>query len=386
MLLGGVAGLYLKITGNSRRWALRAVVAGKRRNIGLGSYPTITLAQAREKAKEAHELISRGIDPIEEKKKVLREVELERTKGVTFDVAAQKFIESKEAEWKNDKHRAQWSSTLKTYASPVIGKMPVKDIDKTHILAILDPIWRVKTETAKRVRGRIEQVIDWSIYHGYRDQENPARWKGHLEIALPKPSKIAKVEHHPAVQWEQAPLFIKELLKKRGVSAKALLFHILTVARASEVRFTTWDEIDFKKKQKFISAEKMKMDKDHLIPLSRQAIELLENIKKKEGTDYIFTTAKLKPLSDMAMTELMRGMGFRDRDGRMAVPHGFRSTFTDWASETTDYPSEVIKMAKAHAIADKTEQAYRRGALLKKREALMQDWADYCFSLCVYLT
>lgn len=380
--VGGVAGLYLQVRGGSKTWILRATIGSKRRKMGLGSYPSVSLSTARELARDAKQLIMKGIDPIEERKEKLNQLKLEQAKRFTFKDASLAYIEIKEPEWKNIKHASQWRNTLATYAYPIIGSTPVADIELEHILGILRPIWLTKTETASRVRGRIEKIIDWAIFNKYRDQANPARWNGNLEFVLQQKNKIQKVKHHPAVQWEDAPEFVRLLLLKKSVSAKSLLFHILTVARPGEARSATFGEIDFDKKERLIPAAKMKMDRDHRIPLSRQVMELLEGMDTSDPNAYLFQSKKGQMLSDMAMTKLMRDMNFKDRtDGRVAVPHGFRSTFTDWASEHTNHQNMVVKMAKAHKIGNEVEEAYRRGDLLRKRRELMQDWADYCFSL-----
>lgn len=376
--VGGVSGLYLKIDGNSKSWVLRAVIAGKRRKMGLGGYPSVTLAQAKEKAREARVKIEQGIDPIDERLKAVRQLEVERSKQVTFAQAAQLFIAAKEIEWKNAKHRWQWSSTLETFAFPVIGNLPVADIQQAHILKILEPIWRTKTETATRLRGRIEKVLDWSIARGLREQSNPALWRGYLDKILPQPKKIQKQAHMAAVPYKEAAKAYSLISHVNGVSAKALMFQILTAVRPGEVRGATWDEIDFQEGAWNIPAERMKMKVQHRVPLSKQAINLLLSLPRVEGTDLIFPSPRLKVLSDMAMTKVMRGLGLESSDGRRAVAHGFRSTFRDWAAECTDHTNEVAEMALAHAIKNEVEAAYRRGDLFRKRAQLMQDWADYC--------
>ena len=236
---GGVSGLYLQVRGGSKTWILRAVIGDKRRKMGLGSYPSISLSAARELAREARQLIAQGIDPIEERKAKIEQLKIEQSKYFTFKEATLEYITLKEPEWKNFKHRNQWENTLSTYAFPIIGSIPVSEIQIDHLLQILRPIWLTKTETASRVRGRIEQIIDWAIFCKYRTESNPARWKGNLEFVLQKKEKVQKVKHHPAVMWEQLPDFVKELQKRRGVSAQALLFHILTVARPGEARSAT---------------------------------------------------------------------------------------------------------------------------------------------------
>jgi len=375
--VGGVPGLYLQILGGSRAWVLRFVLPERRlrRRMGLGAYPAVTLAQARERAREAHTLVDQGIDPIQARRDVVRQAA--RKKSISFKDACAEYIAAREDEWKNSKHRQQWENTLATYAAPVLGQMLVSEIETPHIIKVLDGIWRKKTETAVRVRGRIEQVLDWAKVYHYRDGENPARWRGHLDHLLPSPAKIAKVRHHPAVPVADAPAVIVRILAAPGTAAKALRFQILTAARSGEVRGATWAEMDLEQRLWTIPAARMKAGRIHRVPLSRQAIELLKSMPSIEDCDYIFPSMKYTMLSDMALTAVMRRLKLE------AVPHGWRSTFRDWASETTNYPNELLEMALAHAIEDKTEAAYRRGDLLAKRASLMQEWADYCLPISV---
>lgn len=380
--VGGVPGLYLYIEGEARHWVLRFSHAGKRRRLGLGGFSVVTLAQAREKARAAHQLISQGIDPIEDKRKAARALELEKARAITFKDAAMQYIGLKEIEWKNAKHRQQWDNTLKQYAFPFIGRLPVAEVDQAHILAILEPIWTVKTDTAKRLRGRIETVLDWAKVKKYREGDNPARWAGHLDKLLPKPSKIRKRRHHPAVPYLEIPQAIQRIQAAPGVAAQALVFTMLTAARSVEVFGAKWSEIDFTHKLWTVPAERMKAGKTHRVPLSSQAIRLLEAQPRHINNDYIFPGRNLgKPLSNMSMLKVMRTLQLQDEKGQTAVPHGFRSSFRDWAADCTNFAGDVAEMALAHAVEDETEAAYRRGDMLQKRKTLMQHWADYCYGL-----
>jgi len=370
--VGGVPGLYLQIIGGSRAWVLRFVVGAQRRRMGLGGYPGVTLAQARDKARAARQVLEQGLDPIQSRQEVVHKAAAARTRALTFTKASEKFIASREAEWRNPKHRQQWVNTLATYADPVIGSMDVADIDQQHIMQVLDPIWRSKTETASRVRGRIEQILDWAAVRGHRRGENPARWAGHLDKLLPKPSRISKVEHHPAVPIEQAPAVVRRIAACAGMGARALLLQVLTGTRSGEVRGALWDEIDLDGWVWSIPKERMKSGRAHRVSLSSQALQLLQDLPRLEGTALVFPSSKMTLLSDMSLTAVMRRLKLD------AVPHGFRSTFSDWAAERTSYPRDLVEMALAHTLDSKVEAAYRRGDMLAKRAALMQAWADYC--------
>lgn len=371
--VGVVAGLLLQVSpSGARSWILRATVGTKRRDIGLGGYPDISLAQAREKARDTKEQIKAGVDPVEQRKSANADLKNRQRTQITFDDAAERFIANKQHEFKSKKHTAQWSSTLNTYASPIIGKLPVAEIELNHIIQILEPIWLEKTQTAKRLRGRIESVLSWATVAGFRSGDNPARWKGHLDTVLPKPSKVTKVKHHKAIPWQEMGAFMTELKKREGMAAKALEFVILTATRSGEVRGGTWDEIDLKSGIWTVPLERMKAGKEHRVPLSKEAIQLLKSIPMLEGTKYIFAAPRGGKLSDMSLSAVVRRMKVE------AVPHGFRSTFRDWCSESTNYPHAVAEMALAHTIGNKVEAAYRRGDLFAKRVRLMQEWAKYC--------
>jgi integrase len=365
-------GAYLQIaTGGTKSWLFRYKRDGKARHMGLGPYSLLTLAEAREKARQARRALLEGIDPLEAKAARRARARLDAARGMTFRQCAERMIASHEAGWKNPKHRAQWKATLATYAYPVFEDLSVSAIDTVLVQKVLDPIWSTKTETAGRVRGRIEAVLDWAKVRGYRDGENPARWRGHLDKLLPNRRKVRAVKNYAAVPYPELPPFMEELRKRTGVSARALEFAILTAARTSEVIGATWAEIDLKARVWTIPAHRMKAGKEHRVPLPDRALEILSSLPR-EG-EFVFMGGRVgKPLSNMALLELMRGMkpGF--------VPHGFRSTFRDWAADTTDNPSEVVEMALAHAIESKVEAAYRRSDLFDKRQRLMADWASYC--------
>ena len=370
--VGVVPGLLLRVEGASRGWVLRYAINGKRRRMGLGAYPMVTLAAARDLAREAQQKIGVGIDPIEERGVKRAKRQLEAAKKLLFRDAARACIRSKSSEWSNPKHAAQWAATLETYAFPHIGDMDVTSIDTQHILSILEPIWRTKTETATRVRGRVETVLDWAaVYCGHK-LPNPARWAGHLDQILPKPNKIAKVRHHEPVPYKEASAVFKQIAGADGQGAKALLFQVLTAVRSGEAREAVWSEIDLEACVWTIPAGRMKARREHRVPLSKQAVALLAEQARVEGCDLVFPGTKGQPLSDMTLTAVMRRMGLT------AVPHGFRSTFRDWAAECTSYEKDVVEMSLAHTIESKVEAAYRRGDMLEKRAPLMQAWADYC--------
>jgi integrase len=296
---------------------------------------------------------------------------------MTFKACAIAYIEAHRAEWKNQKHVQQWENTLDVYAYPVLGDLIVKQIDEALVLKVLLPIWQEKTETAKRLRGRIESVLDWATFNKYRDGENPARWKGHLEHSLAKPSKVAKVVHHPALPYAEVGSFMADLRKREGIGPRALEFLILTAARSGEVRGAVWAEIDLAEQIWTVPAARMKMQREHRVALSDAAVTLLKNLPRLDDCDFVFPGAKPKrPTSDMTLTAVLRRMNRAD-----ITAHGFRSTFRDWAAETTSYPHELAEMALAHAVSNKVEAAYRRGDMLEKRLAMMNDWGNYTMKL-----
>jgi len=351
------------------------VVGGKRRDMGLGGYPDVELTQAREKARQARALVDRGIDPVIERRRLKSALIAEQAAQKSFRHCAREFIDGKSSEWNNSKHAAQWTSTLETYAYPSLGDLLVSDIALPHVLTVLRPIWKTKTETATRLRGRLEAVLDWATVHHYRQGLNPARWKGHLDKILPKPSKLATVQHHKAVAVDMVPAFVQQLRRQQGMGARALEFGILTAARSGEVRGATWSEVDLASEEWVVPADRMKAGREHRVPLPPAALDLLRSLPRIQDCELIFPSAKRMPLSDMTLLAVMRRMGVD------AVPHGFRSSFRDWASEQTTYAREPVEMALAHAIGGKVEAAYRRGDLFDKRRQLMVDWAHFCNTL-----
>lgn len=369
--VGGVAGLQLKINEEgARSWVLRAMVAGKRRDMGLGGYPDVPLAEARQRARDARAKIHAGTDPIQARRKARSAVAAASAKAKTFDQCAEAYIKAKSGEWANAKHHTQWETTIESYASPVIGGLLVADVDVSNVLKVLEPIWRTKTETASRLRGRIESILDWATARGYRTGENPARWRGHLDQLLARPKKIAKVKHHEAVPVDSVAAFVADLRHVEGTSARALELAVLTAARSGEIRGARWPEIDLDARVWTVPAERMKAKKEHRVPLSTQAFDLLQHLPRTQASDLLFPGRK-GPLSDMSLTAVMRRMKLT------AVPHGFRSTFRDWAAERTNYSRDLAEMALAHAIENAVEAAYRRGDMLAKRAAMMQAWADF---------
>jgi integrase len=371
--VGGVAGLALQILpSGGKTWILRVVIGGKRRDMGLGAYPGVSLARAREKAQDARDEIRKGVDPIEDARAARSRLKAERAAALTFKQCAEKYISSHRPSWRNEKHADQWRSTLETYAYPFMSDLLVRDVAVAHVLAALEPIWHTKTETASRLRGRVEAVLDWASARSYRSGENPARWKGHLDKLLPARGKVAKVEHHTALPLSDVGAFMVELRKQEGNGAKALEFAILTAARSGEVRGATWDEIDMRAAIWVVPPERMKAEREHRVPLSDAALAVLKAQARVEGNELVFPAPRGGQLSDMTLTAVLRRMKVD------AVPHGFRSTFRDWAAERTNYPREIAEIALAHAVGNAVELAYRRGDLLDKRRRLMADWAAFC--------
>lgn len=370
--VGGVPGLSLQISPTgARSWILRVKVGSKRRDMGLGPFPAVTLAKAREKAREAREAIDQGTDPILTRERAQSVLRSEQASAINFEDAALRFIKTKSAEWSNAKHTAQWTSTLKNYAFPIIGKLHVQDVQDVHILKILEPIWGTKTETATRIRGRIENVLDWATAKKYRKGENPARWRGHLDKLLTAPKKTTAVEHHEAIPVNDAPAFYAALQKREGMAARALEFTLLTAARSGEVRGATWAEIDMDSGLWVIPASRMKAKKEHRVPLTESMIRILRAHPHLEGCDFVFPSTRGKKLSDMTLVQLMRRMELT------AVPHGLRSTFSDWAAEKTNFPRDMAEQALAHTLTNAVEAAYRRGDMLQKRRGMMDAWAKF---------
>ena len=378
--VGEVPGLAMQVLpAGGKTWVLRAVMNGRRRNMGLGGFPEISLADARTLARQARAKIREGIDPIEERRAVQSVQRSVAAKIMTFRKAAEGYISDHGAAWKNPKHRGQWEATLEAYVHPKIGDLAVTDVELAHVLDILRPIWTEKTETASRVRGRIEQVLDWATASGLREGLNPARWRGHLDKLLAKPSKL-KAErnrrldrdgHHQALPIDQAAAFMKRLRDAEGMGARALEFVILTAGRSGEVRGATWSEIDLAAATWTIPGTRMKAGKEHRVPLSPPALELLKGLPRMAGTDLVFPAPRGGQLSDMTISAVLRRMQIA------AVPHGFRSTFRDWVSERTAYPGDMAEMQLAHTIGSKVEAAYRRGNMFERRRRMMIDWAEF---------
>ncbi len=369
------ANLYFRVAQSGAvGWIFRFTSQGRTRDMGLGAYPEISLATARKLAEKCRELTKQGLDPIEQRRTERAAQRVAAAKTLAFGECVRQYIEDHEAGWRNAKHRAQWKNTLAAYALPVFGKLPVAAVDGGLVLRALKAIWTSKPETASRVRGRIESVLDWARVHGYRTGENPARWKGNLDHLLPPRSKVRRVKHHAALPYDEIGQFIETLRARQGGGARALEFTILTAARTGEALGATWAEIDFNNKTWTVPAERMKAGKEHRVPLSDAALEILERLHKIRIGGFVFAGAKPgRPLSDMAMLMLLRRMG-----QGVITAHGFRSTFRDWAAECTSFPREVVEMALAHGIGSAVEAAYRRGDLFEKRRGLMHAWAEQC--------
>jgi integrase len=359
-------GLYLRADpSGAKSWVFRYAIAGRQRDFGLGSAADFSLAEARDRALASRKLVADGQDPIEAKATRRRAAAVASATAMTFQACAEAYIAAHRAGWRNPRHAAQWPSTLETYVFPVFGSLPVQSVDVGLVMKALEPIWQVKPETASRVRGRIEAVLDWATARGYRQGENPARWRGHLENLLPKKSKVRRIEHHAALPYAEIAGFMAELRERDGITARALEFTVLTAARTGEVIGALWAEIDLQSRLWTIPAERMKAGREHRVPLSEAAMVVLSRLKR-EG-DRVF------PISNMSMLMLLRHMGRDD-----LTVHGFRSAFSDWCAEQTNVPSEVREMALAHAVGDKVEAAYRRGDLFEKRRQLAEAWARFC--------
>lgn len=368
-------GLYLKVKRNRCSWLFRYMLGNKSREMGLGPYPAVSLLEARAAAAEARKLKAMGTDPINARVSIRTQERLMEAKSVTFRYCADNFIKDRKGGWKNAKHAAQWEATLSTHAMPILGHLPVQSIDVGMIHKVLQPIWSKKTETASRVRGRIEAILDWAAVRDFRTGENPARWKGHLENLFPARSKVQKVEHHSALPYGEVGSFMEVLKSQEGLGALAMRFTILTAARTNETIGAKWREFDLETGVWTIPADRMKAGREHRVPLSAPVIRILSKQKNTCGDrEHVFPGARIgKPISNMAMLQTLRRMGRED-----LTVHGFRSTFRDWTAECTNYPGEVAEAALAHAVGNKVEAAYRRGDLFEKRRKLMDAWASYC--------
>lgn len=375
--VGVVPGLHLQVAeSGARSWILRVTVpGGKRREMGLGGYPAVTLAGAHAAAREARAKLREGVDPLQERREARSRRLAEILAQRTFQQCAEEYMQTHAAGWKNPKHAAQWRATLEAYAFPVLGSMLVRDVEREHVLRVLQPIWTEKTETATRLRGRIELVLSYAMQAGYRPEGfNPARWKGGLDKTLAAPTKIAKVEHFAALPLDAMGAFMRRLREAEGMGALAVEFAILTAARSGEVRGATWGEIDRTARVWTIPAERMKAGAEHQVPLSDAALAVLDKLKAGETPDpsaLVFPAVRGGMLSDMTLTAVLR---------RMEVPatvHGFRSTFRDWCAERTTYPRDLAEMALAHTVGDKVEAAYRRGTMFARRVPMMAEWAQF---------
>lgn len=393
--VGGVAGLLLQIRTStrdggptSRSWVLRLRNAGKRRPLGLGPYPQVTLAEAREQARELLNEARRGIDLVAKKRAERSALIAAAAKQKTFEECALAYLQAHASDYSNKKHRQQWESTLRTYAFPIIGKLLVADVEMRQVLEVLrqptkdrrnhsGTLWELKTETARRLLDRIRVVLDFATVSGSRSGINPATWTGYLDTQLAAPRGLKKVRHHPALPYDRVAGFIAHLRKNTSVSARALEFLILTGVRSGSVRLAAWSEIDFDQRLWVIPAEHNKRRVEHRVPLPPQAIQLLRALPRIAGAEIIFPSARGGALSDMALSQLMRGMRERGELTVEAVPHGFRSSFRVWAAEQTSYPDEIRKAASGHSTGDAVKNAYERSDLLEKRRQLMEDWAQF---------
>jgi integrase len=373
-LLADGGGLYLQVSSTaSRSWVFRFKRNGRTRDMGLGSLDDVTLAKAREKAAKARQLCAEGKDPIEERDAQRAQERIEKARSVSFRHCAEQLVASHEAGWRNAKHRQQWRATLATYVYPVLGDLPVSEIDTDLVLAVLEPIWIAKTETASRVRGRIEAVLSWAKARGFRSGENPAQWRGHLKSLLPERFKVRRVVHLPALPYREMPAFMAKLRAREGTTPRALEFVILTASRTGEVRGAKFDEIDLEQRLWIVPGERMKAGLEHRVPLSPRAVAIVREMARFRINAYVFPGAKRDmPLSDMALLGLLRDLR------RGITTHGFRSSFRDWAGEETAHGHDICEVALAHKRKDKAHAAYQRGDLLEKRRELMEKWAQYC--------
>ncbi|PRY19294.1 integrase [Aliiruegeria haliotis] len=387
--VGGVAGLMLQITPNGgRSWLLRTKVGVKRREFGLGGFPEVSVATARDRARDLKDKIREGVDPTEERKARKAALVAAQRRGLTFADAVDKYLNAKLDQYKNPKHRQQWRNTLQTYAIPELGSMLVQDIAVQDVLRVLQPIWLDKTETASRLRGRIEAVLSWATVTGHRSGDNPARWAGNLKELLPAPNRVAKEENHPALQLDDVQRWLAGVRAMDGMGRYALEFALLTATRSQEVRGALWEEIDLEKGIWTIPAQRMKKEREHRVPLSSGALDFLASVPRFEASELVFPAPRGGKLSDMTLSAAMKrlheadlktgGAGYVDRvSGRPAVPHGLRSTFRDWVAERTGFPGDMAEVALAHKVSNAVEAAYRRGDMVEKRRTMMQAWADF---------
>jgi integrase len=379
-------GLYLQVTQGSdgtprKSWLFRFAVSGRERQMGLGPLADVPLAEARDLALAAREMCRAGKDPITEREVSRAKASLVAAKSMSFDECATAYIAAHRAGWRNVKHASQWTNTVATYCSPIFGKLPVQLVDVGLVMKAIEPIWSTKPETAGRVRGRIERILDWAKVRGYRDGENPARWRGHLDHLLPARGKVRRVKHHAALPYSELPAFVAALRGRDAVAARALEFAILTAARTSEVLGATWSEIDLDARLWTIPVERMKAGREHRVPLGNRAVEIIRNMMTTKQNDYIFYGDRRATLSNMSLLMLLRRMGRND-----ITTHGFRSSFRDWTAEQTNCPSAAAEIALAHSVGNAVEAAYRRKDMLYKRRLLMARWENYCAKPVVHCT
>jgi len=363
--------LYLQVESESARsWIFR--YAG--RYMGLGSAVVVGLQEARDLAHEYRKLRRQGIDPIEDRRAQQAQRRLDAAKTITFTQCAEGYIKAHRAGWRDAKHLQQWENTIAAYAEPIIGALPVQAIDTALMCKVLEPIWTAKPETASRVRGRIERILDWAKVRGYRDGENPARWRGHLDHLLPHHRKVKKVKHHAALPYADVPAFITELHTRDGVGARAFEFAILTATRSGEALGAEWNEFDLKGAMWTVPAARMKSGKEHRVPLAPSALKIIKDMADSKNGEFVFPGDNPgRPLAEKALWKVLHRLQVQN-----ITVHGFRSTFRDWAAERTNYANHVVEMALAHTIGDKVEAAYRRGDLFDKRRRLMDEWARFC--------
>jgi integrase len=383
---GDGAGLYLLVrSATAKYWLFRYVRRGKMREAGLGPArgpAAVSLANARKKARRLHDMVREGLDPLDEREaetaKQKAAAALAASKSVTFRDVAKRYLDAHESSWRNPKHRQQWRNTLRDYVLPAIGDMPAASVGTGEVMQIVEPLWKVKPETASRVRGRIESILDYAKVRDWRAGENPARWRGHLDHLLPARSKVRRVEHHAALPWREIGAFVAALHGQTGVSARTLEFAVLTAGRSGEVRGATWAEMDLREGTWTIPYGRTKAGRGHRVPLTKAALAILEKMAelRTDGRPgaLVFPGGRSgRPLSDVALAKAIRAAGWTD-----ATTHGFRSSFRDWCAEATNYPRELAEKALAHTLSDKVEAAYQRGDMFDKRRRLMSEWAEFC--------
>jgi integrase len=371
-------GLYLQCTSGAggsirRSWLFRYAIKGRERQMGLGAVDEVSLAEARDRAAECRKLRENGIDPIEHRKAAQVQAARKAAKSMTFDECRDAYIKAHAPSWRNTKHHQQWQNTLKTYCSPVFGKLPVQAADIPLVLKVLEPVWSKKPETASRLRGRIEAILDWAKARGLRTGENPARWRGHLDHLLPARAKVRRVKHHASLRYSEICTHLEALRCQKGVAAKALEFLILTAARTGEVLGAHWEEMDLPAKVWTIPASRMKAGREHRVPLSAAAVSILKEMQSVRQNPFVFPGGRRAQLSNMALLMVLRRMKRSE-----ITAHGFRATFRTWAAERTNFAREVVEAALAHMVANKVEAAYQRGDLFDKRRRLMVAWAEFC--------